>query len=288
MNPIKSFSQFLSKSGIFCSVRAKFPNGVKALFLIGILFLLGNPAYGEVITLRIKVLMLPRCHMCHDPFIPRDHLVLVPEDDLIRMERVGEFRIYTENTFRSPLQDVELLVESPAFDIEVKPRILKRLIPGERTFFLVKLKLKGGYKLGDYPLRIRVKAREAVLRPSIEKIGVVVSEEVPQLPIKPLPKAITPEVVPEVKPREEIPQLPVESVEEVITPEIEPEVKPQEEVIPLEKVPVPEDIVEPPVEEAGKIVVRVEEIPFWRRPYFYLVLLGILLGLILVRKLKRK
>ncbi len=175
---------------------------MKLLFLIGALFLAVSSAYGELIRPRIKLLMVPRCHMCHDPFIPRDHLVLVPEADLIRIEREGEFRIFMENTFRSPLRGIELLVESPAFDIEVNPPLLERLGPGERAFFLIKLKLREDFELGDFPLRIRVEARDAVLRPSIETMGVVVE------------KVIIPEVEPGVKPLEMVEPL-VEEVGEV-------------------------------------------------------------------------
>ena len=74
-------------------------------------------------------------HMCHDPFRPRDHLVLVPDKDLIRIEKTGEFRMYIENTFSSILRQVELFVEGQAFNIDIEPLVLERLLPGERTFF---------------------------------------------------------------------------------------------------------------------------------------------------------
>lgn len=230
---------------------------MKSLFLIGILFLLVSPAYGELIYPRIKVLIVPRCHMCHDPFIPRDHLVLVPEADLVRIEREGEFRIFIENTFRSPLQEVKLLVKSPAFDIWVKPPLLERLMPGERTFFFIRLKLREGFKPGDYPLRISVEARDAVLRPTIETMEVVAEEVITEPPVQPVP-LVPPGV-------------------EAIIPEVEPEVE-----------PLPQEMVEPQVEEAGEIVVRVEEFILAKRWYLYLIPILLLVGLLIWRKLRQK
>ena len=143
--------------------------------------------------------------MCHDPFRPEDHLVLVPDKELIRIERSVQFRMYVENTFRSTLKEVRLLVESSAFDIEVQPPVIETLVPGERTFFLVSLKLRDGFEPGDYSLRINAGAKSAELKPSIEKMEVVVEET----------EAITPEAEPEVKP-EDIVEPKVEDVGEVV------------------------------------------------------------------------
>ena len=197
-------------------------------------------------------------HMCHDPFRPRDHLVLVPDKELIRIEKTGEFRMYIENTFRSILREVRLWVESPAFDIEITPRVLKRLVPGERTFFLIKLKIKEGFEPGDYPLRISVEARSAELRPSVERIEVVAAEDIEQK-IEPQEKIIgveKPKVVPP-------------------TPEIE----------------VPEkEMLEPKVEKepAGEIVVRVERFVLAQRYYLYLIPILGLIGFLIWRKLKQR
>ena len=118
-------------------------------------------------------------HLCHDPFRPRDRLILIPERELLRMEREGEFRIYVENAFRSVLRDLRLIITSPAFEIETVPASIAQLVPGEQSFYLVRLKLREGFEPGDYPLKISVGAKSAELRPTIEKIAVVVDEEVP-------------------------------------------------------------------------------------------------------------
>jgi len=115
-------------------------------------------------------------HMCHDPFRPKEHLVLIPEKEMISVEESGEFRIYVENTFRSTLRELKLLIESKAFDVEIKPKVLEKLVPSERTFFLIKLKLREGFSTGNYPLKIAVDAKSAELRPSIEKIEIKAEE----------------------------------------------------------------------------------------------------------------
>jgi len=208
-------------------------NRIRNILLIGFIIFLTIPAFA---------------HMCHDPFRPRDRLVLMPDKDLIRIEKSGEFRMYIENTFSSILRQVRLFVESPSFDINIEPPLLKKLAPGERTFFLVRLKLREGLKKGDHPLRISVGAKSAELRPSIEKMAVIVDEKIPELP----------------------------------NLQIKPE---KEEIIPAEeKVIVPEEIVAP--EEAGKLIVKVERLPFYMKPYFYTVLILLWLGILIWRKRK--
>lgn len=196
-------------------------------------------------------------HMCHDPFRPKDHLVLVPDKDPIRIEKGGEFRMYIENTFRSILNDVRLLVESQAFDIEVKPQVIDRLAPEERSFFLVKLKLRKGFELGNYPLRINVGARSAELKPSIERIDIVVED-----------KRIEHQREPEIEPQEQ------EKIE--ILPQKKPEPTVEGVLKPMEAMP----------QEVGELVVEVEKIPFWQKPYFYIILILFLVAIFLWRKIK--
>ncbi|MDI6642111.1 MAG: hypothetical protein QME68_07375, partial [Elusimicrobiota bacterium] len=74
-------------------------------------------------------------HMCHDPFRPGQHLVPVPEKEFIQLEEKVDFRIFVENTFSSKLEAVQLFVENPTFEIDINPPILKKLLPGEKTFF---------------------------------------------------------------------------------------------------------------------------------------------------------
>ncbi|MFH1939347.1 MAG: hypothetical protein ABIK21_04270 [bacterium] len=185
---------------------------MKSLFLIVMLFLISSFGYA---------------HLCHDPFRPPDRLVLMPEKKLIRMEKEGEFRIYVENTFSSVLRDLRLIITSPAFDIETVPASIDMLVSGERSFYLVKLKLREGFKPGDYPLRISVEARSAELRASIEKMEVAI-EEIPEL-------------------KEEIEEVP---------------------------------------QEVEKVVIKVEKLPFWEKPYFYIILILLFLGILIWRKIK--
>jgi len=197
-----------------------------------------NPCRNIFLTGLIIFLFLTApafAHMCHDPFRPQNHLVLMPEKDLIRIEEIGEFRMYVENTFRSALQEVRLRVESPAFDIDIEPPLLERLVPGERAFFLVKLKLRKGFEPGDYPLRISVGAKSAEIKPSIEKMEVVVDRGVGS---------------------------PEEAVEHL-----------KEEV-------------EEGTKEAGEVVVKVEKIPPWKKTYFHIVFILLLLGMLIWRKIK--
>lgn len=171
---------------------------MKSLFLIVMLFLVcsfncahGHPEHNPRIdaslesgVIEIEHYVCPGGHLCHDPFRPPNRLVLMPEKKLIRMEKEGEFRIYVENTFSSVLRDLRLIITSPAFDIETVPSSIDKLVPGERNFYLVKLKLREGFKPGDYPLKISVGARSAELRPSIETVEVVTEEVIPEPPVE--------------------------------------------------------------------------------------------------------
>lgn len=195
-------------------------NSLRKIFLIGLsLFLSETFTFG---------------HLCHDPFRPRERLLLIPDKELVKIEKSGEFRIYVENTFTSTLREVRLFVESPAFDINIEPKVLNQLIPGERSFFLIRLKLREDFLPGDYPLRISVKARSAELRPSIEKIEVIAEEK----------KSLQP------------------SDEEIKPKKIEPS------------------------EEPSEVVVKVEKLPFWEKPSFYLILILFFLGILIFRKIK--
>lgn len=246
---------------------------MKTFLLIMLLFL--TLPIGGIASVEIQHYICPGGHMCHDPFRPRDRLVLMPEAKLIRMEKEGEFRIYVENTFSSVLRDLRLVITSPAFDIETEPEAIDRLVPGERGFYLVKLKLREGFEPGDYPLRVSVAARSAELKPSIEMVEVVAEE------------VIIPEVIPE---------PPVQPDPETIIPEVEPEVKPPQPVVPPEEVlrqehivePSVEERVEPQAEEAGEIVVRVEEFVLAERWYLYLIPILLLIGFLIWRKFRQR
>lgn len=259
-------------------------------------------------------------HLCHDPYRPQKYLTLVPERELITIEEIGEFRMYVENTFDSPLEDIQLFVENPAFEIKIEPSVLKRLVPGERSYFLIKLKLREGFTPGDYPLRISVRAREGELIPTTERIDVTVEEKITEPKGDPVP---IPQIKPEEMNQEEIPpeekqvlpvperklEVPIEKikpqekerkpqqkVEEVPhqvrkEPHVLPERKlevPLEEINPQEEEIKPQQEIEEVPSEVGKVVVRVEKIPFWKKPYFYIILISLLLGILIWRKIKSK
>jgi hypothetical protein len=200
--------------------------------------------------------------------------VVTPEKELITIEEIGEFRMYIENTFSSSLNGVELSVENEAFEIEIEPLVMKKLLPGERAFFLVKLKLKEGFERGDYSLKINVKAQSAELKPSRREIEVLVDKKVNEVKSKkrvedrklkrkvlPQKKKISPLVK---KPEEETPSI---KIDEKPAQEERKEIKSSREGI-------------------GKVVVRVEKIPFWKKTYFYIILILILVGILIWRKIK--
>lgn len=216
-------------------------------------------------------------HLCHDPFRPTEHLVLVPDREIVKIEKSGEFRIYIENTFSCVLEKVKLLVESSAFDIEVKPQVLEKLSPGERSFFVVRLKLKQGIKPGNYPLEINVEAKSAELKPSIRKIDVSIQEvekiDQDKEEVKPLLTPPQQEILPQ-KTEPELPQP-----KEILQNKIYPQLKKQEN-LEVDKTTVPS------AKEITQVLVKVEKIPFYQKPYFYVVLILVLLIILIWRKLK--
>lgn len=243
-------------------------------------------------------------HLCHDPFKPVEHLVLVPEKDIISIEESGEFRIYVENTFRSTLEYLKLLIENDAFDVEIEPPILKNIVPGERTYFLIKLKLRQGFKPGNYPLKISVAAESAVITPSIEKINVV-AEEKPQK--KPEEQVLPPPLTKTIEsdtPLEEDKLLRDIELEEEKCQELEKEKykKPKQEKTqepeknkyqksekPISQKPIEEkhnEEIQDSPEEIGEITIKVEKIPLYKKPYFYLFFILLLLGIFIWRKIR--
>jgi hypothetical protein len=218
--------------------------------------------------------------------------VLVPEVELVRIEREGEFRIYVENTFHTILRDVRLRIRSPAFHIEVEPSSLRRLVPGERTFFVVRLTLKEGFEPGDYPLRIDVEARSAELRPTTERMEVIVERDdllLPKEEVAPPLERPEPEEIPPIE--EEEPLL-EEPVEEKKRPEAKDELSFQrEELLQPIRRPLGEEAPslegkKPSEEEPKEVVVEVGRIPIWESPYFYGALILLLLAIIIWRKLR--
>ena len=257
---------------------------MKFLFLIAMLFLTDSFGHAYV---EIEHYICPHGHLCHDPFRPTDRLILMPERKLIRMEREGDFRIYVENAFSSVLRDLRLIITNPAFEIETVPESIAQLIPGEKTFYLVRLRLREGFEPGDYPLRISVTAKSAELIPSIEVVEVVAEEIIipkPEPEVKP-PEPVVPPKEKVIEPEEITIEPPVQPVPEVIIPEPEP----QEPVAPVEeKVLITEDeeVIEPQEKEVGEIVVRVEEFVLARRWYLYLIPILLLIGLLVWRRLR--
>ncbi len=93
-----------------------------------------------------------------------DNIVLIPETSQLKIiGRKGEFRTYIVNKSPRDLFDVKLQAVSPAFDTEVDPASLRRLVAGEREYYTVKLKLKDDWKSGKFPMDFKVTSRGATI-----------------------------------------------------------------------------------------------------------------------------
>jgi hypothetical protein len=93
-----------------------------------------------------------------------DNIVLIPEASQLKIiGRKGEFRTYIVNKSPRDLFDVKLQAVSPAFDTEVDPASLRRLVAGEREYYTVKLKLKDDWKSGKFPMDFKVTSRGATI-----------------------------------------------------------------------------------------------------------------------------
>lgn len=89
-----------------------------------------------------------------------DSIVLIPETSQLKLAgKQGEFRTYIVNRSPRDLFAVKLEALSSAFDIEVVPDMLKRLVSGEKDYFTVKLKVKGQLKSGKFPMDFKVSTR---------------------------------------------------------------------------------------------------------------------------------
>ncbi|MCS7151800.1 MAG: hypothetical protein NZ928_05400 [Endomicrobia bacterium] len=205
-------------------------------------------------------------HLCHDPFRPTQHLVLVPEKELITIEETGSFRIYIENTFDTILYDVKLIVENPAFEIEIIPNTIQKLVPGERSFFVVELKLREGFLPDSYPLKINVEAKSSELTATVNKIDVVVEKKIKQTQIQQETQKST--TIQLILPQEEK----IENTNQILqTKETFVSTSPQQKNL---------------SEHSQEIVVKVEKIPFWKKPYFFAILGLITIIILLLRKTK--
>lgn len=93
-----------------------------------------------------------------------DHIVLIPETSQLKIiGRKGEFRTYVVNKAPRDLFDVRLEAVSPAFETEVDPESIRRLVSGERDYYTVKLVLKGELKSGRFPMDFKVTSRGATI-----------------------------------------------------------------------------------------------------------------------------
>lgn len=93
-----------------------------------------------------------------------DSIVLIPETSQLKIVgKQGEFRTYIVNRSPRDLFAVKLEAISSAFDIEVAPDMLKRLVSGEKDYFTVKLKLKGQLKSGKFPMDFKVSTRGTLI-----------------------------------------------------------------------------------------------------------------------------
>lgn len=111
-------------------------------------------------------------HLCDNIFRRQDLLVLKPERDLIRIAETGEFRIFIKNNYPAALHNVRLIGISEAFKVDVSPKLIEELRPGEKSFFLLKLTPRKRMKPGDYPLEIMIGAKQFNYRRVSERVTI--------------------------------------------------------------------------------------------------------------------
>jgi hypothetical protein len=97
-------------------------------------------------------------HICNDVLTAPNRLLFKPEKDLVEIQTSGEFRVYLFNKYPIPLKKIRLRARHRAFKIKIEPRRIKRLEPGESSFFRIKLTLREGYKPQEYSFRFTVDA----------------------------------------------------------------------------------------------------------------------------------
>jgi hypothetical protein len=93
-----------------------------------------------------------------------DNIVLIPETSKLKIVgKKGEFRTYIVNRSPRDLFAVKLEALSSAFDIDVSPKTIRRLVSGEKDYFTVKLKIKGKLKSGKFPMDFKVSSRGTLI-----------------------------------------------------------------------------------------------------------------------------
>ncbi|MBN1594608.1 hypothetical protein JW933_01650 [candidate division FCPU426 bacterium] len=89
-----------------------------------------------------------------------DSIVLIPETSQLKIVgKSGEFRTYIVNRSPRDLFSVKMEAISPAFETEVTPDSIRRLVSGEKDYFTVKLKVKGKLHSGKFPMDFKVSSR---------------------------------------------------------------------------------------------------------------------------------
>ncbi len=102
-----------------------------------------------------------------------DQILLIPENRKIKIVgKSGEMRVYVENRSPRDLFDVSLLTYSGAFNSEVLPKSIARLVSGERAYFTVKLELKNEYKYGKYSIDFAISSRgKKIVSASLDEVS---------------------------------------------------------------------------------------------------------------------
>ncbi|MCX7703512.1 MAG: hypothetical protein N2234_05370 [Planctomycetota bacterium] len=122
----------------------------RIFIIVGLFFLASMVVYG---------------HLCNDVFEQaKDNLIVKVDvrDGQLRISDKGGFRVYLLNTMDRPIAKIHLEVETPDFDVQVKPSPGWQSYPqlqtvnsgGKKEYFEVELTRKKGTKEGKYKITL--------------------------------------------------------------------------------------------------------------------------------------
>jgi len=253
------------------------------------------------------VLTSVTAHVCDD--VLRGGAVKIrPESEIVKIEKMGEFKVFLKNDYRLPIDNVTLTPQESPFDVQVTPQLIERVECGQEVSFSINITIPEAVKSGNYTLMMIINAREFKVDWEVN-VTLEVEEEKAIVEIK------TQEILVATRPERHI--IEVERTEEFrvfvrsghansihnvrlfveneskdkfsvnVTPTVIDEVKPQETVVFLVSLTVPEgreygDYVMPMEVVADEftlgrdvtVVVRVKTV---RREITYLYLIGVLI-----------
>lgn len=146
-------------------------------------------------------------HVC-DNVLRDDPIVVWPEKEIVEIAKTGQFKIFLRNEYWDSIHNVKIITPPSPFEIFVNPVLIERIAPGEKVSFLVNLTIPEKMEPGNYPLLMKIDAREFEITRNINLT----------IRVKPLPPSIEPqpEPLPEPKPQPE-PKAVVEIIPEEIS-----------------------------------------------------------------------